>query len=287
MKITIFSTASLLATAALAGNAWQVRFGLTSSAYQETFNELVKDGYRLEYATGFSDLSGDARYNAIFEKPSASDKIAWIANHGLTPEKYSTAFDDLKDKEYRPLHVQGYNVGKDPTSGKERRFTSIWHKNSGKGAVAWEERTDISGDKFTELFQQLVEKGYRLRSLSGYAVGSQQRFSGVFEKRAGPAWKAYAGLNGDEYQKKFEDLKKDGFYPVQIVPYNVDGKVWYSGIWEKVDAEAAKPYTRYGLTGPEYQDLLREWKGKGYRPTSVAGYIDGKTLKYASIFNKA
>ncbi|KAM5463234.1 hypothetical protein MauCBS54593_007644 [Microsporum audouinii] len=284
MKFILCSAVTLLATAALAGNAWEARHGLTSSAYQETFNNLTKAGYHLDYVTGFADLNGNALYNAIFEKPPSSGKIAWVANHGVTREKYTAAFNDLKAKGYRPVHVQGYNVGKSPTSGKDRRYASLWHKNT--LAVSWEERTDVSGEKFTELFHQLVGEGYRLRSISGYAIGSEQRFSGVFEKADGPEWKAYAGMSSDGYQTRFNELKKAGLYPVQISPYNVGGKVWYAGIWEKMDAKAAKPYTRYGLTGSEYQALFNEWRGKGYRPTVVAGYIDGKTVKYAVIFNK-
>ncbi|KAF3480979.1 WD40 repeat protein [Arthroderma uncinatum] len=285
MKFTLFAAASLLATAAVAaGDAWEARHGLTASRYQETFNNLTAAGYRLDYVTGYADLNGEARYNAIFDKPASPSKVAWVANHGVTREKYSAAFKDLKDKGYRPLHVQGYNVGKDSTLGKDRRYASIWEKNT--PAVAWEERTDVSGEKFTELFHQLVDKGYRLRSISGYAIGAEQRFAGVFEKTAGPTWKAYAGMSSDGYQTRFNEMKKDGLYPVQISPYTAGGKVWYAGIWEKIDDKAAKPYTRYGLTGSEYQAVFDEWKGKGYKPTVVAGYIDGKTVKYAAIFNK-
>ncbi|KAK2812879.1 hypothetical protein FQN49_008340 [Arthroderma sp. PD_2] len=252
MKFTLFTTASLLATAAVAaGDAWEARHALTSSAYQETFDNLTTAGYRLDYVTGFADLKGDARYNAVFGKPASPSKVPWLANHGVTREKYTTVFNDLKDKGYRPLYVQGYNT--------LRQYLGEEYPRRGLGGA----------------------------NISGYAIGAEQRFASVFEKTTGgPAWKAYAGMSSDGYQARFDELKKAGLYPVQISPYNVGGKVWYAGVWEKVDAKAAKPYTRYGLTSSEYQALFDEWKGKGYKPTVVAGYIDGTTVKYAAIFNK-
>ncbi|MCA9914782.1 MAG: hypothetical protein KC496_15620, partial [Anaerolineae bacterium] len=86
---------------------WQVRHGLTSSAYQATFNQMLADGYRLAWVCGYSD-TGIVRYAAIWRQENIG---AWQANHGMDAAGYQRTFDDLKLRGYRPVHVSGYGDG--------------------------------------------------------------------------------------------------------------------------------------------------------------------------------
>ncbi|KAF3482804.1 uncharacterized protein GIQ15_02128 [Arthroderma uncinatum] len=278
MKVSftaLLASAASLLTVAQGANPWRALHGLTSSEYGDKLRAMTSDGYRPYYISGYSTSRGEARYNAIFEKPQSGP--AWRTNYGYSREAYNKAFNELKDDGFRPLLVQGYNAG------GERRYASIWEKNTSN--IAWSERTNISGDDFTKWFTEFIEKGYRLRSISGYSFGDDQQFAGVWEKKTSVPWKAYAGLTTTQYQAKFDELKKDGYYTVQICPYTVGGKVYFAGIFEKMDGREEKPYTRYGMTSAEYQDVYDEYKKKGFRPTVVAGYLDGGE-KFAAIFVK-
>lgn len=99
--------------------AWQARHGLTSADYQNTFNQLVAEGYKPVLVCGYSDGAQD-RYAAIFrEIPGVP---AWQARHGLTSAQYQTTFDQLLAEGYRLELVSGYSV-----AGQDL-FAAIWTK---------------------------------------------------------------------------------------------------------------------------------------------------------------
>src|SRR5262249_55934311 len=103
------------------GPAWEARHNLTADQYQQTFDSLTKQGYRLVPVTGYSSR-GSARYAAIFEKSSGP---AWQAKHGMTAAQYQKAFDDFAKQGYRLKDVSGYNVG-----GTDL-YAAIWEKQNG------------------------------------------------------------------------------------------------------------------------------------------------------------
>ena len=53
---------------------------MTSEQYQQEFDKLVKDGYRLVQVSGYS-VGGQGRYAAIWEKTSGPPQIA---RHGMS-----------------------------------------------------------------------------------------------------------------------------------------------------------------------------------------------------------
>jgi hypothetical protein len=72
------------------GPAFQARHGLTNAQYQQTFDELVGQGFRLVDVSGY-EVGGEDRYAAIFEQSAGP---AFIARHGLTNQQYQAAFDE-------------------------------------------------------------------------------------------------------------------------------------------------------------------------------------------------
>lgn len=99
--------------------AWQARNGLTSTDYQNTFNQLVAEGYKPVVVCGYSDGTQD-RYAAIFRQIPGVP--AWQARHGLTSAQYQATFDQLVAQGYRLELVNGYSV-----AGQDR-FAAIWTK---------------------------------------------------------------------------------------------------------------------------------------------------------------
>jgi hypothetical protein len=86
------------------GPAWQARHGLSGAQYQQTFNNLVNQGYRLVHVDGCT-ISGEARYAAIWDK---SGGPAWQARHGLPGAQYQQTFNNLVNQGYRLVDVDGY-----------------------------------------------------------------------------------------------------------------------------------------------------------------------------------
>lgn len=83
------------------------RHGLTSSTYQQTFDEQVSVGMKLTCVGGYSD-TGIARYAAIWRQEKSGP---WQARHGMDAGGYQRAFDDMVAQGFRPTQVSGYGDG--------------------------------------------------------------------------------------------------------------------------------------------------------------------------------
>lgn len=102
------------------GPKWRARHNMTSSVYQNEFNDNSKQGYRLKHVSGYSE-KGQARFAAIWEKTSGP---SYGARHGLSHTNYQNEFDNFRYQGYRIRKVDGYSV-----SGKPM-FAAIWERKS-------------------------------------------------------------------------------------------------------------------------------------------------------------
>ena len=87
------------------GPAFQARHGLTSAQYQQTFDELVPQGYRPTIVSGYL-ADGQDRFAAVFEQRQGP---AFQARHDLTSTQYQQTFDELVRQGYRPTVLCGYS----------------------------------------------------------------------------------------------------------------------------------------------------------------------------------
>jgi hypothetical protein len=79
--------------------AWAARHGLTSAQYQQTFDAMLHDGFKLTHVSGYS-VGGQDRYAAIWQK--LANQPAWAARHGMTSAQYQQAFNDLVGQGFPP-----------------------------------------------------------------------------------------------------------------------------------------------------------------------------------------
>lgn len=82
-------------------------------------------------------------------------------------------------------------------------------------------------------FDARVKEGYRLRQISGYAVGNRARYAAIFDKTSGPAWISYHGMTASSYQAEFTKLVNEGYRLASASGYVVAGKTLYAALWIK------------------------------------------------------
>ncbi|KAF9099662.1 hypothetical protein BGX27_000546 [Mortierella sp. AM989] len=252
------------------GQVWEARYGLTSASYQSKFNSLVGQGYRLKDVEGYT-LNNVAYYAGIWEKSSGP---AWVARHGLTNAQYQAEFNRLVNEGYRLKKVSGYTVG-----GADR-YAAIWDKSTGP---AWVARHGLDSAAHQAAFNSYVKQGYRLKQISGYAVGTSARYASIWVKASGPAWIARHGLTAAQYQTEFTKLKNEGYRPLSIDAYTVNGKNYFAAVWEKSAGPAWQ--ARHGLTSAKFQETFNQLVVQGYKLVSVTGYGTG-TASYAALWTK-
>src|SRR5215467_2457422 len=197
---------------------WQARHNLTPSEYQSTFNDLFKQGYRLKQVSGYVS-GGSERYAALWVKEAGPE---WQARHGLSAADYQKAFDDFFKQGYRLTWVTGYE------SGGVVKFAAIWEKTSGP---AWQARHNMSAADYQKAFDDFSKQGYRLADVSGYHVGGQDYYTGIWEKTGGPWWWSRNGTPDAWYQNVFDNFYYQGYQPAFISAFTSGGTGKLNSIW--------------------------------------------------------
>jgi CubicO group peptidase (beta-lactamase class C family) len=153
------------------GLPWIARYGLTSAEYQQLFNELSSQGWRLRCVSGY-EFRGEALYACIWDRYAGS---GWAARHGLDAASYQQAFDELGGQGFRLFQVTGYSVQGIP------RFAAIWEQSPGHGGKA---RHGIPAANYQNEFNDAIAQGFRLADVSGYPVGNSAEFTTIWENAA-------------------------------------------------------------------------------------------------------
>ncbi|KAF9289594.1 hypothetical protein BGZ68_009012 [Mortierella alpina] len=269
----VLGSALLIQTAltGVDGQAWRSHHGLTGAAFQTQFNDYVSQGYRLTHLDGYG-LNNVAYFAAIYEKTSGP---AWIAKFGLTSAGYQEQFNALVKDGYRLQKINGYSTG-----GSEPRFAAIFDKSAGP---AWVAKHGLDSAQYQAAFNTYVSQGYRLKQVSGYAVGTSVRYAALFDKSTGPKFQARHGLTSEQYQAAVTKLKGEGYRPVAIDAYTVNGQNLFAAIFEPTAGVAWE--ARHNLTPAQYQAEFDRLVKLGYKLVIVSGYGTGAAL-YAALWTK-
>jgi CubicO group peptidase (beta-lactamase class C family) len=99
------------------GPAWAAKHGLSGAQYQQAFNELGGQGYKVKLVSGYR-VGGTDYYAAIWEKSSGE---YWQARHGIPDKFYQSVFDNYYYQGYEPDFIGAF------TSDNGGRLNGIWH----------------------------------------------------------------------------------------------------------------------------------------------------------------
>jgi len=152
--------------------SWIARHRLSSSDYQQFFDQQTKLGYRPRTLSGYAQ-NGQERIATVFEKDLPNRQ--WVTHHSLTAAQYQMSFDQYTSQNYIPTIGIGYNVG---TAVK---FIGLWEKIPGKAFVA---RHGLSSSAYQSQFDQWVGQGYKLNCISGYWENGEYKYAAVWTKNA-------------------------------------------------------------------------------------------------------
>jgi CubicO group peptidase (beta-lactamase class C family) len=150
---------------------WVARHGMSSADYQSAFDQYVKQGYTLDWVSGYSQ-GGQAFYAAIWRKITGAP--AWQAKHGMTGVEYQQYFNQATAQGYTLDLICGYGVG------NQAYYAAIFRKIP--NPPAWISHNGMTSDLYQQTFNQLVGQGYRLTQVCGYTVAGQNQFAAIWSK---------------------------------------------------------------------------------------------------------
>lgn len=213
------SLVSSIPTISLLPSPWVARHGMTSSEYQSQFDYWVRQGYRLTDISGYN-VNDAVRFAALWEKKSGP---AWVARHGMTASSYQSQFNYWTSRGYRLTWIQGYAIG-----GVDY-YAAIWEYDT--SGPAWIARHRMSSSTYQSYFNYYARHGYRLKHVSGYLVGTSDRYAAIWEKSSGRALVARHRMTARSYQHEFTDRQLQGYRLTQVDGYPLAGAARYAAIW--------------------------------------------------------
>ena len=145
-------------------------------------------------------------------------------------------------------------------------------------------RHGVAAGDYQCLFDQLTGAGYRPGWVDASNTGGSPFFNVLFVPDDGTAWKAFHGMTGSAYQDRFDQMKEQGYRPVQVDSYLSRGSVRYDAIFDKSPGSAYVAY--HGLSPADHQDRFDELVGKGYRPTSLSVVAVGGQHRYTALYEQ-
>lgn len=241
------------------GAEFQARHGIDAATYQQTFDEMLAQGFRLTSVTGYSE-GRESRFNAVWVK---RDGPALQARHGLDAQQYQEAFDSLVGQGFRLTSVSGYAEGGQP------RYAAIWEQD---GGPEFQARHGLSRMQYQQTFDELMGQGFVLRQVSGCRVGVNVQFAAIWEKLPGVGFAGRHALTSSQHQKAFDELVGQGFRMTSVCGYSDTGIARYASSWRQ---EEGAFQARHDLTAQGYQQAFDELTAQGFRPVMVSGYGDG------------
>lgn len=221
-------------------------------------------------------------YDGVLIWPAAT-RPAWyppnweeVSHHGIPAASYQTIFDRATKAGYRPVWLDGYEVG------GQTYFNVIFRPSA--GAPAWAARHGMTAAEYQSEFNTRTGTGYRLLNLTSYLSGGQIRYASIFVKTAGPAFVAYHGLTADQHQARFDELGPQGYRPVNVSVVSINGVRSYAAFYEKKDVGSYM--LKSFLTEAEYQQQWNENWAAGRRVAYLSAYNHNGAVRFSAIFQQ-
>ncbi len=253
-----------------AGVEWSSNHDMDGDQYQAEYDSMSTQGWRLRRVSGYS-IDGVDYYASIWELSSGP---SWFGRHRITGDEYQATFEEYQDQGYRPIDISGYEK-----NGTDYYAAIFEQSDNGP----WEVHHRIDGDFYQSLVDGIGQNGYRPLHVSGYNVGGVDLYATIWEQSPGPAWASLHRLDRAGYQEQFEILRDQGYRPVDVCGYVMNGGEAYAGIFELTPGDWI---TRHGVENDAYRADFQEFKGQGYRLRSITAFgIDGRAL-FSEVWDK-
>ncbi len=259
----------ILLLTAFSVSAWsaqyKARHGMTGAQYQQQFNTLSNQGFRLVSISGYT--KNGTRFASIWHKTSGPK---WAARHNLSSQQYQAAVNEFKGKGYQPTYVSIYAV-----KGKAR-YAAIFEKKSG----AWAARHGLTPAQYQSAVNEMKGKGFALNHVSVANISGTPRFVALFDKK--PQRPARHGLTYSQYQTAFNNFTRQGYRLKVVAGYKQSGKDRYAAIWEKTSGRIS---AFHGVRSKNYQAKFDNLHYSAWSPRYVQAFNSASGVKFNGIWD--
>lgn len=143
--------------------------GMTSAQYQDKYDDMKAQGYRLVHVSGVG-VGNTANFAGIWRKETGPD-IA--THHMMTAADYQSKFTQYKNLGYRLMQVNNYTVG------STVYYAAIWRKTTGPDLLA---HHGMNEENYQTTVLNYYYSGYTIESTSACVVNGKTTFSAIWNE---------------------------------------------------------------------------------------------------------
>ncbi|OJJ14900.1 hypothetical protein BKI52_40815 [marine bacterium AO1-C] len=221
---------------------------------------------------------------AIFASPSQAailkfeKGLGWYYFQNQTSSQFNQKFHEYSNKGYMVIDFDARPIG------SSARYSMILRKNTDNRG--WNLYYNLTSSEFSQRWNEMSGKGYRLLDQESYTINGVQRYAGVWvQNKEGYLWASYRNKTAAEYSTIFQDKKSEGYRITDIEAYNVNGNIRYAAIWVK-NTEGIVWAQQRDMSRTTYVAEAQTKISQGYVMVDYESYqIDG-VQKYAAIWEK-
>ncbi len=216
----------MLPALALAEAEGIVKFGVTPTDLQEDFfNGYGKNGYLPVRLTGYKSGSS-TRYFTRWMQNTGNKQ--WYAYFGKTMAEFDQIYLAMKAQGFYPVDVSGY----DTANGI--RYAVIYHKNTnGTGWLLYRHSTRPG---MQTLVDTVGQEGWVPHRVEAYESNDESRYVSIWYHQPGTGYYMHNKMTRQQYDDHLNNYKQNDYLPVHLDAHTVNGDVYYSGIWKRVNS---------------------------------------------------
>lgn len=199
----------------------------------------------------------------------------WLAKRDLTPSAYQQFLNDSSRKGYRPSDVEIW------ANGDTKRYAITMVKD-GKSAVL---KTSLDNDAFKAQWADMNRKGYRLVDQESYSFKGKQYYGGLWIKNS-PfiPWRSHRNQTLASFKTAFDKNRSDGYMPIDVEAYKINGTRYYSSIWVQNKGYAWR--LNKAVSAANISSFLTQIRREGKRVIDFNSYVENGQTMYAVIAAK-
>jgi murein DD-endopeptidase MepM/ murein hydrolase activator NlpD len=246
------------------------RFGYKDEDFQRLFDHLVDSGYELEWIDGYS--ANNQGYLNFSWKPASGKK--WKAYFGLTGSEYQKRFD--RNKDLAPIFIDSYTIG------NNIRYNLILKEVSG-GYMA---RHGLTYKQHMKIMDEAKKRNLAPINISVASNGNSQQHTVLYRNQNYGAWNIKSQIKASEYQKIFDDFRKDGKTPVYINAYIHKNNAYFSAIFARNGGGSLK--AKHGMSASALQTEWRNAVDNGFNTMILTSFDSASSSqhRYAGLWRK-
>jgi beta-lactamase class A len=203
-----------------------VKFGVTPTDLQDDFFEgYGKNGYLPVRLTGYKSGSS-TRYFTRWVQNTGNKQ--WYGYFGKTLAEFDQIYLAMKAQGFFPVDVSGY----DTANGI--RYAVIYHKNTnGTGWLLYRHSTRAG---MQNLVDTVGSQGWVPHRVEAYESNDESRYVSIWYHQPGTGYYMHNKMTRQQYDDHLNDYKQNDYLPVHLDAHTVNGEVYYSGIWKRVNS---------------------------------------------------